>query len=213
MLLTLDTCTAALSCAASNHKAAIQLELAVSLAVFHMNGGTSREARSVLNGVYASAGWQCSHFTDTDYKTVNRRINAAASLYEKVPVGKWVGHLAEMEVIKAICEGLAPYELYTIQDVLRYAAPHKVQAARSAVNPAVDILSGPATNGSNHTGQERIMQEFRRAGDRLRADMRRVSTKHLSLDVPKDVSHEEIMEFAAMLLSLAKDDQKELLTA
>lgn len=213
MLLTLDTCTAALSCAASNHKAAIQLELAVSLAVFHMNGGTSRDARSVLNGVYSSSGWQCAHFTDPDYKTVNRRINAAASLYEKVPVGKWVGNLAEMEVIKAICEGLAPYELYTIQDVLRFAAPQKVQATKAAVNPANDILSGPATHNNAHTGQDRVMQQFRRASDQRKAGVRRVSTDHLTLDVPKDVSHEELMEFAAMLLSLAKDDQKELLTA
>lgn len=213
MLLTLDTCTAALSCAASNHKAAIQLELAVSLAVFHLNGGTSRDARSILNGVYNSSGWQCAHFTDQDYKTVNRRINAAAALYEKVPVGKWVGNLVEMEVIKAICEGLAPYELYTIQDVLRYAAPHKVPVAKSAVNPASDILSGPADVGTNHSGQDRTMQLFRRAGDHFQDGASRVSTEHLSLDVPKGITREELIEFSTLVLSLAKDDQKQLLTA
>lgn len=216
MLLTIETCTTALQAAATNYKAAIQLELSVGLAVFHMQGGTSNEARATLKSVYAAAGWSCMKFADADYKTVNRRINATASLYEKVPVAKWVGQLAEMMAIEAICEGLAPYELYTMQDVLRYATPSKRAYKRAAaVTPHAGILSGPDdAPATNHSGQERILQQFRRAGDQMREGMKRISTEHLSLTIPEDVTRAEIVDMAMQLLSLVRDNKQEkLLTA
>jgi hypothetical protein len=213
MQLTLDTCTTALSSAAINHKAAIQLELAVGLAVFHMYKGTNKDARKMLVQAYALAGWQCQKFADPDYKTVNRRINATASLYEKVPVSKWIGHLQEMDIIQAICEGLEPYQLYTIQDVLRYAAPHRVAERKTTVSPAHDLLTGPDAT-SNQTGQDRVMQQFRRASDHLADGAQVVATDHISVIIPKDASREEMIELARQLLALAqKDTAKELLTA
>lgn len=211
MKLSLETCTSALKSAAINRKASIQLELSTGLAIFLMNGGTGKEARQQLNVAYAEAGYDCIRFGGTDYKTINRRINAAASLYEKLPVAKWVGNLAEMDVIEAICIGLEPYELYSIQDVLRYAAPHKVQH-RTPVEPAHDLLSGPAT-ATVHTGQALVMAQFRRASDRPLEGAKRVSTEHLALAIPKDVSRAEIIELAMQLMSLARDEAKELLTA
>jgi hypothetical protein len=212
MNLTLDTCTTALNAAAINHKAAIQLELAVGLAVFHMYKGTNKDARKMLVQAYSLAGWQCQKFADPDYKTVNRRINATASLYEKVPVAKWIGHLQEMDIIQAICEGLEPFQLYTMQDVLRYAAPHRVRDNKVAVAPVHDILAGPG--GNNHTGQERIMQQFRRASDRTDEGSQTLATEHISVTIPKDASRDEVIELAYQLLALAKKDSaKELLTA
>jgi hypothetical protein len=211
MHLTLDTCTSALTAAAINHKAAIQLELAVGLAVFHLYKGTNKDARKMLVQAYALAGWQCQKFADPDYKTVNRRINATASLYEKVPVAKWVGHLQEMDIIQAICDGLEPFQLYTIQDVLRYAAPHRIQDKKLAVAPAHDLLSGPAV--SNHTGQERIMQQFRRASDHVDEGARVLATDHISVVIPKETSRAEVLELARQLLLLAEENkEKELLT-
>jgi len=209
MHLTLDTCTSALTAAAINHKAAIQLELAVGLAVFHLYKGTNKDARKMLVQAYALAGWQCQKFADPDYKTVNRRINATASLYEKVPVAKWVGHLEEMDIIQAICEGLEPYQLYTIQDVLRYAAPHRVQDKKFAVAPAHDLLSGPAAN--NHTGQDRIMQQFRRASDHIDEGARVLATDHISLVIPKETTRAEVLDLARQLLLLADENKEEKL--
>jgi hypothetical protein len=211
MNLTLDTCTTALNCAAINHKAAIQLELAVGLAVFHMFKGTNKDARKMLVQAYSLAGWQCQKFSDPDYKTVNRRINATASLYEKVPVEKWIGSLEEMDIIQAICEGLEPYQLYTIQDVLRYAAPHRVQDKKLAVEPAHDVLDGPAVN--NHTGQDRVMQQFRRASDHLEEGSKLVNTDHISVVIPKGTPRSEVLELARQLLLFAEENkEKELLT-
>jgi hypothetical protein len=209
MHLTLDTCTSALTAAAINHKAAIQLELAVGLAVFHLYKGTNKDARKMLAQAYSLAGWQCQKFADPDYKTVNRRINATASLYEKVPVAKWIGRLEEMDIIQAICEGLEPYQLYTIQDVLRYAAPHRVQDKKFAVAPAHDLLSGPAAN--NHTGQDRIMQQFRRASDHIDEGSRVLATDHISVVIPKETTRAEVLELARQLLVLADENKEEKL--
>lgn len=211
MLLTVETCAVALRAAATNYKAAIQLELSVGLAVFHMQGGTSNDARSMLKSVYAAAGWSCMRFADDDYKTVNRRINATASLYEKVPVAKWVGHLSDMDVIQAISEGLAPYELYTIQDVLRYSTPSKRKYDKTPVAPSHDILSGPVAP-TQHTGQERVMQQFRRVSDQAGEGMRRLSTEHLSVSIPKDIGRDELIDLAMQLMSLAKNNEEKLLT-
>jgi hypothetical protein len=212
MLLTIETCTTALSAAAMNYKAAIQLELAVGLAVFHLHGGTNREARQMLVAAYEGTGWHCTKIEDPDYKTVNRRINATASLYEKVPVAKWVGQLEEMDVIHAICMGLEPYELYTMQDVLRYATPQKFER-KVKVEPRHDILSGPVQPESTHTGQQDIMTMFRRASDQVGQGIAAVSTEHLSLVIPKDVSRKELIDFAMQLMALAKNNENELLTA
>ena len=162
----------------------------------------------MLVQAYCLAGWQCQKFADPDYKTVNRRINATASLYEKVPVAKWIGRLEEMDIIQAICEGLEPYQLYTIQDVLRYAAPHRVQDKKLAVQPAHDVLSGPAI--SNHTGQERIMQQFRRASDHVGEGSKLVNTDHISVVIPKDTPRAEVLDLVRQLLVLV--EEKELLT-
>src|SRR5213082_1117949 len=102
MNLSIETCVTALQHAAINHKAAIQLELAVGLAVFQMNGGTNKDARRNLVDIYVAAGWDCAKFAGSDYKTVNRRINAAAALFEKVPVSKWIGNLDNMNILQAI---------------------------------------------------------------------------------------------------------------
>ena len=211
MKLTIETCASALNAAAMNRRAAIQLELAVGLAVFLLHGSSSKEARTMLVGAYVAAGYQCAHISEMDYKTVNRRINATAALFEKVPVAKWVGKHNEVDAIRAICEGLGPYELYTIQDVMRYAAPQKVKA-KTAVKPHADLLHVPTGQANNHTGQQKIADQMRRASDRIKGGLT-LSTEHLSLLVPKDTPRAEIIELAMQLLALAKKDAKELLTA
>lgn len=212
MHLTIEACATALNHAAMNRKSAIQLELAVGLGVFHMHGGADKEARAMLVNAYAAAGYRCTKLADMDYKTVNRRINATASLFEKLPVSKWVGQLSDMTALQAICEGLAPYELYSIQDVLRYAAPQRVQAStRILVTPNTSILSGPPAAGG-HTGQQKIRDQMRRATDQVK-NGRSISTEHMSLLIPKDTPRSELIDLAMQLMSLAKDTEKELLTA
>lgn len=216
MNLTIDNCAEALNTAAINRKAAIQLELSVGLAVFLLHGGSNKDGRAMLVSAYAAAGYACTHIGDMDYKTINRRINATAALWEKVPVKKWVGKLDGKDALRAVYDGLAPYELFTIQDVMRYAAPQKVRA-QVKVKPNADILSiptgaaPPAANG-NHTGQQKVMDQMRRVSDQVKAGTT-VSTEHLTLLIPEGTPKSELIEMAAQLLQLAKKETKELLTA
>ena len=207
MKLSLTACAEALAHAALNRKAALQVELAVGLAVFAMHGDTSKEARAMLNDAYAAAGYFCRHINEPDYKTINRRINATASLYEKLPISKWIGRLADYDAIKAVCEGLEPYELFTVQDVLRYAAPAKVPPC-VAVRPAGGLLAGP--DQPAHTGQNGVMDQFRRATDNA---LRHLHTEHMQLSIPEGVPRAELIEMAMQLMTLAKESEKQLLTA
>jgi len=201
MKLTIEVCATALAHAALNRKMILQLELAVGLCVFALHGSTDREARAMLNAAYAAAGYHCTHINEMDYKTVNRRINATASLFENLPIKKWVGHLSDMDAIKAVCEGLEPYELFTIQDVLRYAAPAKVRP-KLAVKPNATILTGPTT------GHDKVVQQFRRAVDQPGQTL---TTEHLQMTIPHGTPRAELIDMAMQLMTMAKAN--ELLTA
>lgn len=208
MKLSIESCAAALNHAAMNRRAAIQLELAVGLAVFQYQGSSSKDARAMLNDAYAAAGYRCVHISEMDYKTVNRRINATAALFEKLPVAKWVGRHSDADAIKSICDGLEPYELFTIADVMRYCTPQKVakqRAAKVQVTPNADILNVPS-------GQAKVHEQFRRAADQADSNVLRVNTAHLSLVIPKGTPREEIIDLAMKLLQMAKESNKELLT-
>lgn len=210
MNLSIETCADALTHAAMNRKAAIQIELSVGLAVFHLYGSSSKEARSMLVDAYAAAGYRCVHINEMDYKTVNRRINATAALFERLPIKKWVGHHSDVDAIRAICDGLSPYELFTIQDVMRYSLPNKTIGS-VRVKPDTSILSLPT--GNNHTGHEKVIQQFRRAADQVNGEATRVATEHLTLVIPKDTPRAELIDLAMQLMGIAKENQTELLTA
>ncbi len=201
MKLSIESCAIALNHAAMNRKAAIQIELAVGLAVFQLHGSSSKDARAMLTDAYAAAGYRCIHISEMDYKTVNRRVNATAALFEKLPVSKWVGRHSEEDAIKSICDGLEPYELFTIADVMRYCAPPKL-VRKTGVKPNPDILNLPS-------GQGKVIEQFRRAADQSGTT---VTTEHLSLIIPKDTPRGEIIDLAMKLLQMAKENTKELLT-
>lgn len=204
MKLSIETCAEALNHAAMNRKAAIQIELAVGLAVFHLHGNTAKEARAMLMGAYAAAGYRCAHINEMDYKTINRRINATAALYEKMPVSKWVGRHSDQDAILCIGQGLEPYELFTIADVMRYCAPPSKPRVKVKAKPHAAILGGPTT------GHDKVIAQFRRAADS--ANSIRVATEHLTLVIPEGTPREEIIDMAMRLLQMRTEIKKELLT-
>lgn len=203
MKLSIETCADALRGAAMNRKAAFQTELAVGLAVFLHAGDTTPEARTNLCAAYAGAGYQCLTTSGIDYKTINRRINATAELFHRVPVATWAGKHSELLLLKAITLGLEPYELLNVQDVVRFCNPQKLPPKTRSVEPHTGILAGPTT------GQGKVIDLFRRAADAVAKGARHVETKHLALMVPDSASRDELIELAGKLLAMAN----ELLTA
>src|ERR1700681_1506285 len=81
---TMKAYASAIANAALSRKAALQLELAVSFAVFLDQQKVSRLAKSLILEVYAEAGYKCREIGEVDWKAVNRRVNASGVLFEMV---------------------------------------------------------------------------------------------------------------------------------
>ncbi len=206
--LSIKTCVKALHGAALSRRTVLQIELAVGFGVFLVEGDTSRAARQSLCDAYSSAGYQCLTADDADYKTVNRRINATADLFNTIgikSVKRWVGDHSESRMLDAIIEGLRPYELYTVSDVQRYCEPVTATPPgdQVAVTPVASILKGPTD-----TGQAKIVEMFRRAADHPLEGSRRLATAHLSVIVPPAISRDELIVLAMQLLDMSKEFEK-----
>jgi hypothetical protein len=206
--ISVEVCIKALNNAAMSRRAAFQTELAVGFAIFLVNNGTERAARQILVDAYASAGYQCLQTSDQDYKTINRRVNATADLFNRIgvkAVRKWAGKHNDDQLIAAMVEGLRPYELWTVSDVQRYAAPAPVPATpaptAAPVNPHNGILTGPAAG--NNSGQVAVMGLFRRAADQVAKGAEHIETEHMAVMIPKDATPDEIVTLAYKLLEMA----------
>lgn len=117
--------TLAIANAALSRRAALQIEMAVSLIHFTQeNGGTDSTGKANLKAVYHGAGYTCLTKADRDYKTVNRRLNAMAKLFDKIGsslVHSWIEEQTDTEaMINTVVAQLAAYGWDTLDDVLAY---------------------------------------------------------------------------------------------
>jgi hypothetical protein len=62
---------------------ALEIELAIGLAVMHETSPSKRLGRETLLTIYAGAGWQCDKPGALDWRKVNRHITASIALYDK----------------------------------------------------------------------------------------------------------------------------------
>ncbi len=204
--ITMETCVAEMNRASLNRKAALQIELAVGLAVFL----TASDPKVTLCEVYANAGYQCLLPSGMDYKTVNRRINATGELFKFLTVDKlkkWVGRNHEADMITALVLGLEPYSIVAMSDVQRLAYPLVTKVAahtRTRVERHLPVLEGPATG---HNG---VIEQFRRASDKPGT---LIMTEHIHLTIPVGITTAELIELSTKLLALAKERRGELLTS
>lgn len=147
--------TSAIANAALSRRAALQLELAVGLIHFDQETeGTAKEGKARLKEVYQSAGYSCMAKTDRDYKTVNRRLNACAALYDKLgskTVSAWVAScVGDTEALLAyVVTELQPYGLETMDDVLHYVGKDSSQsrAPRQSKGPKETASGGGEGEG------------------------------------------------------------------
>lgn len=116
------SCLTAMQKAFGFGKAALNLEIAVSLAIFAFSeGGANKEGKRIVMETYAQAGYE----TDTDgedYKTCNRRMNAAAKLYDFMTRREVVAAMdgrTEGDAIEALKNYLTQeYNFSTINSIL-----------------------------------------------------------------------------------------------
>lgn len=177
---------ACLSNAVLHRRAAIQIELAVGLCVAHDLVDDPAQGRVALTNVYASAGYDCLKPDGRDYKTINRRVNNAFLLFDKLgneAVARAVRGTAGHRRIEAVQGMLEPLQLYTMDDVLAFCGRPRASQARQPAAPAE-----PATLA-------------RRAVDK--PGVVHVKTEHIDVPLPPETTRAEIMQLVHELLQIA----------
>lgn len=183
-----DIYLACLSNAVLHRRTAIQLELAVGLCVAHDMAEDPAHGRVALVQVYAAAGYDCLTPDGRDYKTINRRVNNAFLLFDKIgnaAIKRAVRGTAGHRRVEAVQALLAPLQLYTMDDVLAYCGRPRTAPSKPTAVVAHERGATPA----------------RRAVDK--PDVVHVKTEHLDVPIPPDVTRAEVMQLVAELLKLA----------
>jgi hypothetical protein len=187
-----DVYLACLSNAVLHRRAALQLELSVGLCIALDSVDDLALGRVTLTNVYAAAGYDCLKPDGADYKTINRRVNTAFLLFEKLTaevVKQAARGTSGHRRVEAVQSMLEPLKLYAMDDVLAYCGrPRASQAKRTEV--AAHVRGGSPTP-----------PPMRRAFDA--PDVVHVRTEHLDVPIPPSATRAELMQLVAELLKLA----------
>lgn len=166
---------------------ALQIELAVSLIVYHTCGSSDIAAKKVLRAVYAASGIDCVKPDSVSYRTIARRMDRSAGLFDKIKpntLTKWLKGKADTQAIDAVVAGLKPLKLNSMDDVLTYTTGKKREKE-----------SKPRTT---YTPE---LHPLRRAEDVDAVVM--LDTEHIHIGVPAGVSADELEQAAEKLIELA----------
>lgn len=179
-----DVYLACLSNAVLHRRAALQIELAVGLCVAHDLVDDPAQGRVALVQVYASAGYDCLATDGRDYKTINRRVNAAFLLFEKLgdeAIKRAVRGNAGHRRVEAVQGMIEPLQLYTMDDVMAFCGRPRARQPAPAATPAQPLA--------------------RRAVDQ--PGVVHVRTEHIDVPLPPETTRVEIMQLVSELLKLA----------
>ena len=190
-ILSPQTCVTALSKSMILGRKALQTELAVCLAIFAGGGSTSREMRALVTDMYCKAGYEASNTKSRHYKAVNRKVSAAASLYENIggiAILHWIGNCAEEDVIESVIRGLEAYQFESMDDVLEFTGrpSNRTHAGGRPKDKVQEVLDQP---------------------------LMKFNAGKLHVEVPRDASSQDLVKMASKLLRVARvKEQQELLT-
>jgi hypothetical protein len=139
--ITANACVTALEHAAFSQKRITHIQMAVGLAIFMLEGGTSEKAKDALVSVYARAGMDCASYTGSEYNTVRRKVGATSVLFKTLgaeQIATWVGEEKNGRAISAIATQLGEMKLDSIERVLAHCG------AAPTVKPKVVPIKEPA---------------------------------------------------------------------
>lgn len=229
LAISLNTYVSAISSAAISYKFALQMELSVGLALFAEFGDTDRDAKRALSQVYQQSGYDCEKMDGADYKTVQRRIGAAADLFKflkKDKIDEWTANTAEMASIQAIAKELEQYNLKGINSVLALvgkpvtlprdkakpaAASAPQQAAPTGEAPkqkepsegqAKEVAQMLAT-GIQQT-REQVAEEARNRRITDMVGAFNFSTEHVQVVIAPEATKSELIRLSMQLLEFAE---------
>lgn len=194
----------ALSGAEGFHRDALQLELAVGLSVFSVKADAVKvglDAKKALKEIYSKAGYACATPQGEDYKTVSRRINVAADLYQWIggrqTIVDWVEDAPPREQVKVIMEHVKGYQFDSINDVLaKMGKPVTVKRPRVAAAPAPE----PSEADQQVAEQASAMLALRDLTSKLKLPEGRVFQHGaMTVAVPVEASYEDVMSIVGDL--------------
>ena len=191
--LAVNSCVQAMQRALSFGKSALYLELAVSVSMFASSStGADRATKRKVEQVYAEVGFDIA---GTDYKTVRRRIDAGAALYEAEGAEaflKIAEGLAEEEAIEAISVYIGTFQFSGINAVLEYAGKREKFSA-----PKVSPLIPRMTPSLPSQLRPSSIVTLPSVGGITLASGR------LQLEIPLDCSADEALALARRLIDYA----------
>lgn len=169
--------------ASMHRKSALHLELAVGLALFGEKG-----TKANLTEVYTAAGYDCREPEGTDYKTINRRVNAAEWLFDYIgaeELADWVGEAKKAAKIEAIRAKVEALKLDTINAV-KALVGKPVVPNRTVVEP-----------GNGEAAAKERKERF------AATNVQHVHLEHIEIAITADATRGELMAAAEKLMEIA----------
>ena len=198
----------ALQAAGGFHRDALEMELAVNLSYFHVKGdatSVSLQVKKGLRDIYEVAGYACKTPKGEDYKTVMRRISAAADLYAHIggreTLVDWVEDTHPRMQITKIQDQLKSYDFSGINAVLAYVGKAPVTRPRNAPAPA------PAPTEAEKLAAEQVLSGIK-AQEMLQASLPpgRVFTHGpMKVAIPFNATASDVMEAAKWLMDFVSN--------
>ena len=217
--VTTASCVKALEDSVGFGRTAFYLEVGVGLAVFASSTtGTDLATKRVVMDIYSQAGFEVSP-TGKDYKTVSRRVNASAKLFDKLGadvVNAAMGGLRDMKAIKSLCHHMTDnYKFDTINAVLEFVGKPvlqtntpEVRAARAAA--LVKTLEQNSASDSSIDERIAIQRAERLKKEQEDSDGFIVFFGPMSLVIPRDAKVAEIRAMAQKLTEFADRLESEI---
>lgn len=181
------TCVDLMTQAMMSRREALRTEVSVALGVFYEAGRTSNEAKEVLYQVYCRVGYDCIPSDRPDYKTINRRINNAALLFDKLgydTLKKLVGKSTEYDLIGKIREKVLELGIESMDSLLTYCGK-------------------PSRRIGEVVGDGFVSDQKPEVAEGFRID-----TPRIHWVAPKEATPQDLMEFAARVMAVAKEMER-----
>lgn len=191
-------------------KASVDLEVAVCLSIFAEAGDANITSKREVMKAYVGAGWKCAAHTEADYKTVSRRLNASAALFERMGGKKAIDEVTagvpEDAHIGALVNHLATkYELTSLNAVWA-AAGRPVKNVRDwtydertrGENTPPSRPRTPASQGEGASAEPP-------AGVLDTTNATVLTHGMLQLVIPNDCPEQDLMDMLAELMSFVHE--------
>lgn len=184
----------AINNAALSRRTALQIELAVGLINFSQEiGGTDSEGKAKLVGIYNEAGYNCLTKEDRDYKTVNRRMNVSAKLFDKLGssvIHSWLENISDAKsMLQSVVAELQIYKFNSLDDVADFVGASSNRKKQAAAAKVETIQAKTETIEEPKAVNEVVIVES------TSMDLDELKTELLST-----LNDDEIREFCAQLL-------------